>query len=133
MTDKLKWGIIGCGVIAPWHADSVVDSRFADLVAVCDIDMPKGEAFAEKYGTAFYEDYRQMLHQSGIDAVSICTPSGLHSEMTITAAEAGIHVLCEKPMAITVPQIDAMIADAEKAMKQHRGCAKPCRRGYWDR
>ena len=115
MTDKLKWGIIGCGVIAPWHADSVVDSRFADLVAVCDIDMPKGEAFAEKYGTAFYEDYRQMLHQSGIDAVSICTPSGLHSEMTITAAEAGIHVLCEKPMAITVPQIDAMIAAAEKA------------------
>jgi predicted dehydrogenase len=109
MTEKLRWGIIGCGVIAPWHADSVIESRYADLVAVCDIDIGKGEAFAENYGAAFYQDYKQMLAQGGLDAVSICTPSGLHSEMTVAAAEAGVHVLCEKPMAITVPQIDAMI------------------------
>ncbi len=115
MTDKLKWGIIGCGVIAPWHADSVVDSEYADLVAVCDIDVDKGEAFAEKYSAAFYEDYKQMLAQGGVDVVSICTPSGLHSEMAIAAAEAGVHVVCEKPMAITVPQIDAMMAAVEKA------------------
>jgi predicted dehydrogenase len=115
MMAKLKWGIIGCGVIAPWHADSVVDSEYADLVAVCDVDVPKGEAFAERYGTAFYQDYRQMLAEGDLDAVSICTPSGLHSEMTVAAAQAGVHVLCEKPMAITVPQIDAMIAAVEKA------------------
>ena len=72
-------------VLAPWHADSVVDSEYADLVAVCDVDVPKGEAFAEKYGTAFYQDYRQMIAEGGLDAVSICTPSGLHSEMTVGA------------------------------------------------
>jgi len=113
---KLKWGIIGCGVIAPWHADSVVESEYADLVAVCDIDEEKGRAFAERYeGVAFYSDYKAMLAEAGLDAVSICTPSGLHSEMTIAAAEAGVNVLCEKPMAITEPQIDAMMAAVEKA------------------
>lgn len=115
MTEKLKWGIIGCGVIAPWHADSVVDSEYADLVAVCDVDVAKGEAFAKKYNTVFCQDYKQMLAKGEIDAVSICTPSGLHSEMTVAAAEAGVHVLCEKPMAITVPQIDAMMDASEKA------------------
>lgn len=112
---KLKWGIIGCGVIAPWHADSVVDSDYADLVAVCDIDVEKGQAFADKYGAAFFHNYKQMLAESGIDVVSICTPSGLHSEMTMAAAQAGVHVLCEKPMAITVPQINAMIDAVEEA------------------
>jgi len=112
---KLKWGIIGCGVIAPWHADSVVASEYADLVAVCDVDVPKGEAFAEKYETSFYPDYHAMLASGKIDVVSICTPSGLHSEMTVAAAEAGMHVLCEKPMAITVPQMDAMMEAVEEA------------------
>ena len=113
--NKCKWGIIGCGVIAPWHADSVVASEYADLIAVCDVDVNKGEAFAGKYGASFYADYREMLSESGIEAVSICTPSGLHSEMTVAAAEAGVHVLCEKPMAITVPQMDAMMEAVEKA------------------
>ncbi|MBN1580701.1 MAG: Gfo/Idh/MocA family oxidoreductase [Anaerolineae bacterium] len=115
MSEKLKWGIIGCGVIAPWHADSVIASPYADLVAVCDVDVAKGQAFAQKYGATFYPDYKHMLEKGSLDAVSICTPSGLHAEMTIAAAQAGVNVLCEKPMAITVPQIDAMIAAVEKA------------------
>jgi UDP-N-acetyl-2-amino-2-deoxyglucuronate dehydrogenase len=113
--DKLKWGVIGCGVIAPWHADSVVASEYADVAAVCDIDGAKGEDFAEKYGVPLYQDYKRMLREAGLDVVSICTPSGLHSEMTVAAAEAGVNVLCEKPIAITVPQLDAMIAAVEKA------------------
>jgi predicted dehydrogenase len=115
IVDKIKWGIVGCGVIGPWHADSVVESEYADLVAVCDVDREKGLAFAERYGgVAFYEDYRQMLAEGGLDAVSICTPSGLHADMTIAAAEVGVHVLCEKPMAITVPQIDAMLEAVDR-------------------
>jgi predicted dehydrogenase len=115
--DKIKWGIIGCGVIAPWHADSVVDSAYAELVAVCDIIEEKGKAFADQYGedVVFYKDYKTMLKEGDLDAVSICTPSGLHAEMTIAAAEASIHVLCEKPMAITVPQLNAMMGAVEKA------------------
>jgi predicted dehydrogenase len=112
---EIRWGIIGCGVIAPFHAESVTDSEYANLAAVCDIDVATGEAFAEQYGVPFYQDYRQMLSEGVIDVVSICTPSGLHSEMAIAAAEAGVHILCEKPMAITIPQIDAMMDAVEKA------------------
>jgi predicted dehydrogenase len=94
----------------------VAASAHADLAAVCDIDVEKGRAFAQRYGgVAAYEDYHQMLSDADLDAVSICTPSGLHSEMTVAAAQAGVHVLCEKPMAITVPQMDAMMRAAEEA------------------
>lgn len=110
MVDKVKWGIIGTGVIAPNHADAIMASDYAELVAVCDVDEPKARAFAAKYGNpAVYTDYIEMLEKGGIEAVSICTPSGLHSEMTIQAANRGIHVLCEKPMAITLDQMDAMV------------------------
>ncbi|MDF1514558.1 MAG: Gfo/Idh/MocA family oxidoreductase [Anaerolineae bacterium] len=115
MTEKLRWGIVGCGVIAPWHADSVVASEWADLIAVCDIDEDKGQAFALRYETEFFADYQVMLDQAQLDVVSVCTPSGLHSEMTVAAAKAGVNVLCEKPMAITVPQINAMIKAADGA------------------
>jgi len=109
MAKKVKFGVIGCGVIAPNHADSIVASEYAELAAVCDTDEEKGKAFADKYGVAFYRNYKEMLHRAGLDAESICTPSGLHAEMTIEAAERGIHVLCEKPMAITLDQSDAMM------------------------
>ena len=63
--NKIKWGVIGCGVIAPWHADSVAESEYADLVAVCDVDEEKGQAFAARYGdVAFYKDYVTMLREN---------------------------------------------------------------------
>ena len=115
MTDKVKFGIIGTGVIAPFHADSIAASELAELVAVCDIDEPKAREFSQNYGNVpVYTDYREMLDRAGVEAVSICTPSGLHSEMTIEAAQRGVHVLCEKPMAITLGQMDAML-DAVKS------------------
>lgn len=116
MADKVKWGIIGTGVIAPNHGSAIVESPYAELVAVCDVDEAKAKAFAEKFGgAAIYTDYIEMLEKAGIEAVSICTPSGMHWEMTIAAAERGVHVLCEKPMAITLPQMDAMVAAVEKS------------------
>lgn len=111
MAEKVKWGIIGTGVIAPNHATAVTSSRYAELVAVCDVDVPKGKAFAEKWGgVAFFSDYKELLDSGTVEAVSVCTPSGLHPEMTIEAARRGVHVLCEKPMGITLPQLDAMMA-----------------------
>jgi UDP-N-acetyl-2-amino-2-deoxyglucuronate dehydrogenase len=112
---KIRWGIIGCGVIAPFHADSVVDSEYADLAAVCDVDVDVGQAFAERYGVPFYPDHQSMLAAGVIDAVSICTPSGLHAEMAIAAAQAGVHILCEKPIEITIPRIDAMLDAVDAA------------------
>jgi len=112
---KTRWGVIGCGVIAPAHARAVKRSELAELVALADNDTTRGNARAKEYGVPFYSDYREMLRSGQVEAVSICTPSGLHAEMAIAAAEAGIHVLCEKPMAITRSQMDRMMEAAERA------------------
>ncbi|MCK5329024.1 MAG: Gfo/Idh/MocA family oxidoreductase, partial [Candidatus Latescibacteria bacterium] len=119
---KLGYGIVGCGVIGPWHAESVKRCADAELVAVCDIDEEKGLAFAEKFGgVAFHKDYKELVAREDVDVISVCTPSGAHAEVMIAAAEAGVHVLCEKPIEIELDQIDAMI----RAAKDHHiklGC-----------
>ncbi|HEX2999856.1 MAG TPA: Gfo/Idh/MocA family oxidoreductase, partial [Armatimonadota bacterium] len=113
---ELGFGIIGCGVIAPFHAQGIQAAQNTRLVAVCDIIPAKAEAFAKKYGAErWYTDYKQMLADPEIQIVSICTPSGIHGECTIAAAEAGKNVLCEKPLEIKRERMDAMIAACRKA------------------
>ncbi|MGE5532572.1 MAG: Gfo/Idh/MocA family protein, partial [Bacteroidota bacterium] len=116
-SDLIGWGIVGCGVIAPTHANAVGGSGTANLVAVCDVVPGKAKAFAEKYapGARAYESMEAMLKDPEIQAVSICTPSGMHADCCIAAAEMGKHILCEKPMDVTLEAIDAAIA----ACKEH--------------
>ena len=114
--DKVRYGIIGCGVIGPTHASALNNIESAELVAVADIDEEKGKQFAEKYGAeSYYTDYHELLGRDDIDAVSICTPHYLHGPMAIDAARAGKHALVEKPMAITMAQADQMIQEFESA------------------
>ena len=120
---KLGWGIVGCGVIAPWHSGSVARCPEAQLVAVCDIIEEKGRQFAAESGegVAFYQDYDDLLSDKDVDIISVCTPSGAHAEVAIAAAEAGKHVLCEKPLEITREKMDAMT----RACRDHKvklGC-----------
>ena len=113
---KVKWGIVGCGVIHSSHADAIRLSGNAELVAVCDIVREKAETAAKKYGVSkVYTDYHAMFSDSDIECVSICTPSGLHGEMCMAAARAGKHILCEKPMEITAKKIDEVIECVEKS------------------
>lgn len=112
---KIRFAIIGCGRIAPKHAESIVALPEAELVAVCDIISEKAQAFAEKYGAEPYTDYLEMLKRSDIDVVTIATSSGVHAEIGIAAAEAGKHVLVEKPMAMTLKTADALIVACREA------------------
>ena len=113
---KFGVGIIGCGVIATAHAPAVQGEDEAELVAVCDIDEPKGREFAQKYGCGkFYKDYNDMLKDPEVDIVCVCTPSGIHGECVIAAARAGRAILCEKPFEITRDKISRMIDEIEKA------------------
>ena len=108
--DKVRFGIIGCGVIAPWHARGIANTPEAELVAVCDVIEEKAKKLSDDFGgPAVYTDHIKMLAEAGVDAVSVCVPSGLHGQITIDAAKAGKHVMCEKPIEITLPKIDAMI------------------------
>ena len=122
MEKVLGFGIIGCGVIAPHHASSIVANEKARLVAVCDIIVEKAITLKEKYSAiSYYTDYREMLKRDDLDVVCICTPSGMHSEMAVSAAQAGIHVFCEKPLDITKEKISAMI-DACRKEQIKLGC-----------
>lgn len=113
--DSIGWGIIGCGMIGPTHGSAVQDSGTAHLVACCDIIPDRAAAYAAKYGDIqVYHSMEALLKNPDIQAVSICTPSGMHSECCIAAAEAGKHILCEKPLDINLRAIDAAIASAKE-------------------
>jgi len=108
--ERMGFGIVGCGVIGPWHRDAINEVDGARLVACCDIDEEKGRLFArESGGVTFYSDYHELARDPEVEAVCVCTPSGLHGEVAIAAAEEGKHVLCEKPIEITAEKIDEMI------------------------
>ena len=74
--------------------------ELCELVALCDVNPARAEEYAKKYNVKAYSDYAEMLRDKEIDAVTICTPSGMHADQAIAAIEAGKHVLCEKPMSI---------------------------------
>jgi predicted dehydrogenase len=110
MKEKTGYAIIGCGVIAPWHARSVVNVPEAELIAVCDVIEEKAQKLAEEFGAQnVYTDYRKMLERDDIEIISVCTPSGMHADMAIEAARAGKHVMTEKPIDIRLEKIDQLI------------------------
>lgn len=110
---KIQFALIGCGRIAHRHAEHI--KNYGELVAVCDIVQEKAKVFQGKYAARAYTEIDELLlHEKEIDVVVVCTPNGLHAEHSIKALRAGFHVLCEKPMAISVPDCKAMIAEAER-------------------
>lgn len=114
--DRIRFGIVGCGVIAPWHARGVTNTEEAELVACCDIIEEKAQKLASEFSVPnVYANYHEMLSSGNVDAVCVCTPSGLHGQVTIDAAKAGKHVLCEKPAEITLPKIDEMVSTCRSA------------------
>lgn len=111
---KQRVGIIGCGNIFPMHAKSIQLSGLAEVVAVCDVKEDRVRKAATAYNCEAYLDYHEMLEKASLDVVHICTPHYLHAPMTIAAANAGKHVLTEKPMSITVADGEAMVEACER-------------------
>jgi len=97
---KLRIGIIGCGRISVMHLVSAEKLEEAELVACCDIKIERAEAVAEKYNITAYTDYEEMLKNENLDAVHICLPHYIHTDVCKVAFEYGVNVLCEKPMDI---------------------------------
>ncbi|HTN46477.1 MAG TPA: Gfo/Idh/MocA family oxidoreductase [Flavipsychrobacter sp.] len=117
MATKINFAIIGCGRIAQRHAEHIANT--GQLIAVCDNIPEKANALAEKYGAKAYTDVNEMLNaEKEIQVVSICSPNGLHAEHSIASLKAGFHVLCEKPMALSVQDCGEMIKEAEKANRR---------------
>ncbi|XJZ27786.1 Gfo/Idh/MocA family protein [Bacillota bacterium Lsc_1132] len=116
---KLKIGVIGCGSIAQHrHLPEYKANPNVEIVAVCDINEARAKEIAEQYGAAAYTSYEQLVKDSGVDAVSVCTPNYLHAPISICALQAGKHVLCEKPMATSSEEAEAMIQAAKENGKK---------------
>ena len=111
----VKAAIIGCGKIAQVrHIPEYLEHRAVNLVGFYDLNEKRAEELAEKYGGKAYGSVEELLADPQIDAVSICTANHTHAELTIKALKAGKHVLCEKPMAITLEECQRMVECAEE-------------------
>ena len=96
----LRVGIIGCGNIFTMHATSAHYLPNAQIVGVCDIKKDRADRAASKYKCKSYYDYKELINKEIIDVVHICVPHYLHPIISKYAIEAGVNVLCEKPMSI---------------------------------
>lgn len=114
MPDTLRWGLLSTAninnaVIAPIH-----QSPRSELYAVGSRDLAKAQAYAQEKGVAqAFGSYEEMLADPNVDAVYISLPNSLHCEWAVKAAEAGKHILCEKPMAVSIEEFDRMEAAAQ--------------------
>ncbi len=118
---KLNIGVIGAGSISGVHLDAYAACPDAVLIAVCDLNESRAQEKATKYGAAkVYTDYRELLADPAIDAVSICTWNNSHAEISIAALQAGKHVLCEKPLCRTVEEalrVEAAVRESGKLLQ----------------
>lgn len=113
--NKVRTALVGCGKVGHIHAAALRGLGEADFVAVCDTSAERARTFADQYGARPFTDVATMLREARPEAVLIATPHPLHAAPAILAAEAGAHVLVEKPMAANLADCDAMLAAAHKA------------------
>jgi UDP-N-acetyl-2-amino-2-deoxyglucuronate dehydrogenase len=117
MSLPLTFAIIGCGKISPRHAAEA--AKHGQLVAVCDIIPEKADALAKSHSAKASYHIDELLAGRPIpDLVAVCTPNGLHAEHTIRALQNGSHVLCEKPLCITVKEGNSMMEAAVRSGKK---------------
>ena len=103
-------GVVGAGTIGQVHAQVITQLPDATFAGCCDGGSGRAKAVCQQFGGRVYPDYHAMMADPAIDVVTIATPSGLHLDPTLAAARAGKHVLCEKPLEISLDRIDRMIA-----------------------
>ncbi|WP_195863796.1 Gfo/Idh/MocA family protein [Aerococcus urinae] len=113
MDKKLNVAVIGAGIYGIHHVDVYNQSPYVNLVAVCDFSSKIRENIEKEYGVKTYSDVETMLSEEEIDAVSIVTPDHLHREPAVQCANAGKHLLIEKPLASTVEDCQAILETAE--------------------
>lgn len=117
MDNPLRYGIVGCAGIGNTHAEAIGEVENADLVACADVNEEAAAEFVAEHApdAEIYAETGAMIRESDVEAVSVCTPSGTHADIACEAAEAGAHVLCEKPLDVYRDRIDRMVETCESA------------------
>ena len=123
---SIGFGLLGAGLVAPFHARSLNDSEKCHLVAVTDLDKERADKFADEFGCKAYYSLDDMLADDGIACVNVLTPNSYHCDAVLQAANAGKHVLVEKPPAMSLKETDLMIETC-KANNVKFGVTVQCR------
>lgn len=115
---KIKLGVIGAGAFSNYHLNGIQYAANCEAIAICDVDLERAKAQAEKYNIeSVYQDYHELLAREDIEAVTLPLPDQVHKQITIDALRAGKHVLCEKPMALSMEECREMINVANETGK----------------
>ena len=114
--------IVGYGAIGPVHANAINQINGVTLYAVCDINNERAKKCANEYNCIIYNSFDEMLKDSSIDAVHICTPHYLHKEMTLKALKAGKDVVLEKPVAISKADMDELVEFVNSSENKNKLC-----------
>lgn len=126
MSDTIGFGIVGAGLIAPFHLNAIKDSRGGKAIGVFDIDPYRARQLAEKFKVKVFASLTDMLDDKTVNVVCVATPNHLHTEPVLKAAAAGKHILTEKPPAMSLAETDRMINACQKAGVKF-GCFVQCR------
>ncbi|NQZ59972.1 MAG: Gfo/Idh/MocA family oxidoreductase, partial [Lentisphaeraceae bacterium] len=112
---KIRWGVLGAGLIAGKLAKAINEVDDAVLYAVGSRDVTKAKIFAGKFGAQkFFSSYEALCACEDVDVIYVATPHVFHKEHTLLALEKGKHVLCEKPFAVNSGEAEAMLATARR-------------------
>ena len=129
MAQKIRFGIVGTNFISDWFVEAAKESGAAEVLAVCSRTEQSAQAFAQKHALALaFCDYEEFLRSEQIDAVYVATPNCTHKEYTLRALCAGKHVLCEKPAALSVSDLE----EVEKCAKANGKLFLEAMRPYFD-
>ncbi len=115
MSKQFRIGLIGLGVVAGCQLEALRLLENVEIVSVCDARTAVAEAWAQSCNARAYSNYADLLHDGGIDLVMVMTPASTHRQIVEAAAHAGVHVFCEKPLAVTLADGEAMIAACRQA------------------
>ena len=126
MAKTLGFGILGAGLVAPFHANAIKASRGGEFIAICDTNEERLTKLTQEFGVEGYSDLDAMLNDDRIDVVNVCTPNHLHHDAVMKVAAAGRHCLVEKPPAMSLRETDEMIAACQQAGVKF-GCTVQCR------
>lgn len=112
----VRAGVIGCGFQGQIHVESLQSLPHAEVVAICDLDGERAETLAQSHAVgSIHTDWRELVEQHDLDLLTICTMPNTHRDITVAAAGRGMHVLCEKPMALDAEEGAEMVAAANEA------------------
>jgi predicted dehydrogenase len=115
--DRVRLAVVGCGNICQLNVPGYLEHPRCDVVALCDTDKARADARARQWGITptIYTDYTELLGDPEVDAVELLTPTYLHADQIVAALAAGKHVSCQKPIAVSVAEVDRIAAAVAKA------------------